>query len=197
VVYLGIDNGVTGTWGIIDGKGIPHIFQVPVKNCLNYQKTKVKHLNRIDTNKLTEILTKYLMDFDTRDSAGILRSCKCLIERPMVNPDRFDATVSALRALEATIIVLENLNIPYEYCDSKAWQKKLLPFTNDWKMLKQVSKEIGMRVYPTLDWDKMPDGDGIHIARFCQIFYNQEKEEVKPTKKVEKKGDSLFNEKVV
>ena len=47
----------------------------------------------------------------------------CLLERPMVNPTRFQATASALRALEATLNVVELLKFSYSYCDSKEWQK--------------------------------------------------------------------------
>jgi len=40
----------------------------------------------------------------------------------MVDPHRFVATASALRALEATLIVIEMLNLEYTYIDSKEWQ---------------------------------------------------------------------------
>ena len=68
------------------------------------------------------------------------------IERPMVNPKRFEATVSALRALEATLIVLESLNIGKEYCDSKGWQKALLPYISvkDKKQYPAKLKEVSL-----------------------------------------------------
>lgn len=50
-----------------------------------------------------------------------------LLERPMVNPGRFVATGSALRALEATVIVLEQLRLQPPYIDSNEGQKALLP----------------------------------------------------------------------
>ena len=96
----------------------------------------------------------------------------------MVNPQRFEATTSALRALEATLIVLESLRIGYEYCDSKGWQKKFLPFISvkDKKeypaKLKQVSLEVGQRMYPDINWDGFKDADGILIARYLMETYN-------------------------
>lgn len=163
MVYLAIDNGISGTIGIIDEKGVGYQLPMPIKNTLNYQKTKVKHINRIDVVKLKEVIKKYLQKTTT---------IRCIIERPMVNPGRFQSTASALRALEAVLIVLEEFNIGYEYVDSKTWQKVMLPnipvqskkdFPNE---LKKVSKEIGMRLFPNIDWNKFKDADGILMALF-------------------------------
>lgn len=48
MIFIGIDNGVSGSIGIIDEEGKAHLFPTPTKSDLNYQKTKVKHITRID-----------------------------------------------------------------------------------------------------------------------------------------------------
>ena len=169
-VYIGIDNGVTGTIGIIDAQGIAHQIDMPVKKFLNYQKTSVKHINRIDHAVLKSIINNFI--------SGILQdNIICVVEIPMVNPQRFEATTSALRALEAVLIVLEQLNISlYSYIDSKSWQKKFLPYikVQDKKefpsKLKLVSKETGKRMYPNIKWDNFKDADGILLATYAKYL---------------------------
>lgn len=174
-VYIGIDNGVTGSIGIIDQNKKAYLYHIPTKSDLNYQKTKVKHITRIDVKKLIELF--YTTLHGPGDSMA-RPEVKVAIERPMVNPQRFEATTSALRALEATLIVLESLGIGYEYCDSKDWQKKLLPYISvaDKKeypaKLKAVSLEVGQRMFPEIDWAGFKDADGILIAKYLMEKYN-------------------------
>jgi len=183
VIYLGIDNGVTGSLGIIDSKGIGYQYSIPTKRCLNYQKSKVKYLNRIDVDAFRDVLKPFLTLRSTNillnEESALERTVerinvKCLLERPLVNPQRFDATTSALRALEATLIALEGLGIGYEFVDSKAWQRVLLPYISaqdksDYPgKLKEVSLQVGMRKYPNVDWTKFRDADGLLIAEYCR-----------------------------
>ena len=178
MVFIGIDNGVSGSIGCIDESGVVHLFATPVKSSLNYQKTKVKHITRIDVQAFRELLRPFLYKKDSLFKENIKLPCKTLIERPMVNPQRFDATTSALRALEATLIVLESLGIGYEYCDSKSWQKTLLPYISvaDKKdypsKLKQVSLEVGQRMFPNIDWAGRKDADGILICEYLRRINN-------------------------
>ena len=178
MIFIGIDNGVSGSIGIIDEEGKAHLFPTPTKSDLNYQKTKVKHITRVDVAALRTLLKRFVYKAEPGIDPNIKLPAKALVERPMVNPNRFDATTSALRALEATLIVLESLGIGYEYCDSKAWQKKLLPYITvaDKKeypvKLKKVSLEVGQRMYPELEWDKFKDADGILIARYLMEVHN-------------------------
>jgi len=89
------------------------------------------------------------------------------IERPMINPSRWRASMSAIRALEATLNVVELLKIPYEYIDSKEWQKALLPKKiKGTSELKKASYDIGMRKFPQFEEiiKKQKDADGILIA---------------------------------
>lgn len=177
-VYIGVDNGVTGSLGVIDELKKGHIFHMPTKSSLNYQKTKVKHITRIDVNALRTLLKRFRYKGGVGGSLTTEMSCKAFIERPMVNPERFEATTSALRALEAVLITLESLGIGYEYCDSKEWQKKLLPYISvqDKKdypsKLKAVSLEVGQRMFPDINWDGFKDADGLLIAKYLMEKYN-------------------------
>ena len=113
--YIGIDNGVTGSICVVNDIGEVKLYEpTPVHKCLNYTKKK-EFLQRLDGVALAEMLKPYA------------DACIVAIERPMVNPMRWKATVSALRCDEATLIVLELLNIPYRYIDSKEWQSVMLP----------------------------------------------------------------------
>lgn len=154
--YIGIDNGVSGTIGVIEPNYVTFI-QTPVKSEQNYTKTK-GNVTRIDGVVLMEYLNG-------------LSSCMVLIERPMVNPKRFKATTSALRALEATLVVLEALQLPYQYIDSKEWQRELLPKgVKGSDELKKASKDIGIRLFPKHKEliEKHGDADGLLIAEYCK-----------------------------
>jgi len=177
--YIGIDNGVSGTIGIITKDEVCNFCKTPVKNVNNYQKPakrkkkvkpgmkpgtepKVKpglvqkKLNRIDHEELA-LLIGYLGD----DTLAI-------IERPMVNATRFNASLSAVRALEATLVVLEELEIPYIFCDSREWQKVMLPAGTKGDALKTESKRVGNELFPQFADVKHPDRDGILIAEYAR-----------------------------
>ena len=151
--YLGIDNGVTGSIGIILDNEYNY-FKTPVKKELSYTKTK-QWLNRIDFDVLKKDLSIYNIHL-------------AVIERPMVNPGRFKATMSAMRALESTQIVLEQLKIPYQWIDSKEWQKAMLPTGLEKEELKEASLQIGKRLFPNIKWDDFDDADGILIAEYAR-----------------------------
>jgi hypothetical protein len=98
--------------------------------------------------------------------AGII-----LIERPMVNPKAFKATQSALRALEATIIVLEMLDLQYFFVDSKEWQREFISSAiSGHDEMKKASMEIGIKLFPNNESfiRKHGDADGLLIAEFCR-----------------------------
>jgi len=157
--FIGIDNGVSGSIGIINGKGV-FFFKTPVKKTLNYTKKK-SYVTRIDFPALLELLSQF------KDNSF------CLIERPMVNPGRFQATASALRAFEATLIVLEELKIPHEVIDSKKWQKEFFPRgLKGTRELKKASIEVGKRLFPEVE-PIHDDFDGLLIAEYCRRYYGR------------------------
>lgn len=156
-VIIGVDNGVTGTIGIV-GEGIePEIFHTPVKKELNYTKKK-DNITRLDANGFADILKQ----FDAKDVMVVM-------ERPMVNPTRFKATTSALRCFEAELTLIEHFGFPYCYVDSKDWQRELLPKgIKGSDEQKKASKDIGKRLFPQLADFKHSDFDGLLIAEYAR-----------------------------
>lgn len=154
-VFLGIDNGVTGSIGIIINDMVTYV-PMPVFRQLNYTKSK-QWLHRIDG----VMLKTFLEDLSKEN-------CFCLIERPMLNPGRWKATVSAIRAVEATQTILELLQIPYQFVDSKEWQSVMLPSGLEKEELKEASLNVGKRLFPQMDWIKFKDADGLLMAEFAR-----------------------------
>lgn len=156
-IYIGIDNGVSGTIGMTNGSK-QKFFHTPVFKSLSYQKTKVKYINRVNVVELQHIL-----------QSASERMCYAVIERPFVNPKMFNASISAVRALEATLIVLEILKIPFQYIDSKSWQKEMLPKGLKGRDdLKMASRDIIQRMFPSVDLKGFDDGDGLLMAEWAR-----------------------------
>lgn len=156
-VLIGVDNGTTGTIGIV-GEGLePKIYHTPIKKEQNYTKKK-DNITRLDANGFADILKQ----FDASDVMVVM-------ERPMVNPTRFKATTSALRCFEAELTLIEHLGLAYFYVDSKDWQRELLPKgIKGSDEQKKASKDIGKRLFPQLADFKHTDYDGILIAEYAR-----------------------------
>jgi len=154
-VYIGIDNGVTGSIGIID-RGSAYIYSMPVVYEQSYTKKK-QMITRVNFDEFVKILSPY-------KNKNVL----VVIERPMVNPARFKATISAIRCLEAVLICIEQNKFPRIYCDSKEWQKELLPKNVDKKDLKRISLDVARRFFPKVDFAKIKDGDALLIAEWAR-----------------------------
>ena len=150
--YIGIDNGVSGTIAILtDNETI--FVKTPVKKEQDYTKSK-KIITRVDVSALKDLLTPFAND------------AFILLERPLVNPSRFAATASALRCHEAELTVIEMLGIPFQFIDSKEWQKALLPKGCD--DTKKASIDIGNRLFPQFREFKHPDRDALLIAEYAK-----------------------------
>jgi len=150
--YIGVDNGVSGAITILNESGEILLHEkTPVKRCLNYTKKKA-FLNRVDRECMKAMLLK----------AG--ENTTCYIERPMLNPTRWAASVSAIRCVETTEGLLEELQIPYEFIDSKAWQKALLPSGLIGSQLKEAADSVAHRLYPKA---KIVNSDSLLIALYC------------------------------
>lgn len=157
--YIGIDNGCSGSVGIIHASGSVTYDPTPTVRVLNYTKSK-QFLRRID-GAILKLMLEPVKD-----------DCFCMIERPLVNPGRWKATMSAMRAMEATLIVLEILNIPYQFIDSKEWQRVLLPSGLEKEELKIASKDVAKRLFPKVKLEGFSDGDGLLISEFCRRTKN-------------------------
>ncbi len=155
-VYVGIDNGVTGSIGVV-GRGTTFAL-TPVRKEQSYTKKK-QMISRVDVLEMQRLLLESIGD-----------ECLVILERPLVNPQMFKATMSAIRCLEATLTILESLQIPYEYVDSKQWQKALLPQGCKGKELKDASRDIGIRLFPQFEEEirKHGDADGLLMAEWAR-----------------------------
>ena len=154
LIYIGIDNGVTGSIAMLEENGqVFNYFETPVVKALNYTK-KVSWFNRVDFFRLFREMPR--------------GDAKCLIERPMVNPTRFKATISAIRALEVTETVLGQAAIPYEFIDSKEWQRAMLPSGVSKEMLKVASDQVARRLFPKVQIKKQGLGDSLLIAEYAR-----------------------------
>lgn len=162
-VYIGGDNGVTGSWAFI-GDGRSYMVLTPVCKEQSYTKKKGK-ITRIDWMALETLFVEWLHILE--DSKHV----RVFLERPMVNSTRFKASMSALRALEATLIVMERHELSYEYIDSKQWQKVMLPKgCKGTEELKAASKDIGIRLFPEHKdiITKRKDADSLLIAEWAR-----------------------------
>lgn len=155
-IYAGIDNGISGTIGIV-GEGIEPVFvKTPVKKEQDYTKAK-KIITRLDYSKFMELFS------------GLNKNDVCVVmERVMVNPTRFAATASALRCHEAELIMIELLGCKHMFIDSKEWQKAMLPKGCSGEELKKASLDIGNRLFPQFEEVKHPDRDGLLIAEYAR-----------------------------
>ena len=162
-LYIGIDNGVSGTIGVVGEKTV--FTKIPVKVELDYTKAKA-NLTRIDYKKLYDLLNDICGEYQNDEII-------IAIERPMVNPTRFVATKSALRALESVLICIEALEIPFQFIDSKEWQKKMLPSGIAGEELKRASTMVSNRLFPNFKDIKHPDRDGILIAEYLRKTYEK------------------------
>jgi len=154
-LIIGIDNGSTGSIGILE-KDTYFFCKTPVKKERSYTKVK-QNITRIHYPNLYDLLQKKI---GTKKAIA-------LIERPMVNPTRFKATISALRCLEATLICCEQLQIDVVYVDSKQWQKEMFKtINNDELSTKEKSLYVGKQLFPLYEnlIEKHKDADSLLMA---------------------------------
>jgi len=162
-IYIVIDNGVTGTIAWM-GEGVAaDMIETPDKSEQSYTKEK-KNITRIDYPEVVKRLTEITQFLDSPAEA------LAVIERPMINPMRFQASVSAARSLEATLIAIESLGIPRMYVDRRQWQKALLPHGCKGPELKHASADIGCRLFPDREKiiGKHKDADALLIAEWAR-----------------------------
>lgn len=160
-IIIAFDNGVTGSIAVLFPDGKSSFVETPVIKVRDYTK-EVQHCHRIDWKELRQKLPQ--------------RNAIAVIERPLVNPHAFVATKSALRALEATLIVLELLDIPYEFLDSKTWQKEFLsPALIGKKQMKKGSMKVAMSLYPNhrTKIEQHGDGDSLLMARYVMLKHEK------------------------
>lgn len=153
--YIGIDNGTSGTIGVIGNDDEFLFIKTPIMKVQDYTKAK-KFISRLDVDRFANLLRPH-----AKNSIAIM-------ERPMINPTRFASSISAARCHEAMLTVLEMLAIPYLFIDSKEWQKDMLPKGCQKEELKKASFDIGNRLFPICRPLAHPDRDGILIAEWAR-----------------------------
>lgn len=136
------DNGTTGWICMLfdDGRVHKHC-KVPTREILKYTKAK-DHMNIIILDELTK-LYKQIKKENTDPTIMVY------VERPMINSIRFKASMSAVVSYVLTMMALEAAKLPYEWTDSKEWQKAMLPSGIQGSVeLKKAAVEVSKRLFP-------------------------------------------------
>lgn len=171
-----IDNGNTGSMGWYGEAGSGFCL-VPVKTRMSHH-VKPHKIKAVDGPALSCIISDIIKDTGHGGEGVIV--CR---ERPMINPRRWKASLSASRADEAETIILEAAGIPFIYVDSKTWQHGTLPSSGTKGVtsstLKAESMAEGLRLFPEFSAliKKHKDADGILGARVMYDILNRRNRE--------------------
>lgn len=160
---IGIDNGPSGT---IASCGMFGLFVAsPVIKIQDYTKKK-KIISRLDAFEFTRIMALL-------KGAQMHHEVMIYIERPMVNPTRFNASMVAVRFMEAQLAIIESYRMAYQFVDSKEWQREMLPNGVEKEQLKQASMDVACRLFPQHQEAirKHGDGDSLLMAEWARRKY--------------------------
>jgi hypothetical protein len=162
MLTIGIDNGSSGSLGIILNSQAVHFGPVPAQDYLHYGK-KGSISKRLNREALSFLF--HAQNIGQEEWDEFARSVRVFVERPF-SGKFINAVVPAHRFFEATIITLEDLGIGYEVVDSGPWQKALLGGVTGSPELKKASKLRGIQLYPHLadSIKKHGDADGLLIC---------------------------------
>ena len=144
----------------------------------DYQKSMNQKIARIDWASLKSWFEDVISESEVILKKTELKIC-VLLERPMINAERFKQSKNAARAFEATLIVLEMLGLKDKYIviDSKKWQHFFFGKNTVQIDLKKSSADYGIKFIRSLknlkDKEEIVstieshgDADGLMIARF-------------------------------
>jgi hypothetical protein len=162
--YIGIDNGSTGSVGIITPTNDkPYLFfPTPTKDTLNYQTKKAHFVKLVDQFALEHEFTALI---------AAHREVKVLVEKPFTMKFATPQVLLAHRTFQQVLDVLERLGYGYDVIPATKWQKELLPKKIKGKELKKASLGVGKRLFPDIDWDDYKDADGLLIAEYCRRMF--------------------------
>ena len=158
-IIFGLDNGATGTISCLipyDKNNIKIYFEKTFSHVdLDYQKD-INYIARIDWEKLKDWFNKiikkaktnYIRKYNKEDI-----KISVILERPMINADRFKQSKNAARAFESTLMVLEMLELEKNYIiiDSKKWQHYFFGKNTVLRDLKEASKNKGIEYLTNLN----------------------------------------------
>ncbi len=125
--------------------------KLPIKRELSYTKNE-SHITRVDVPKLRQLLANW----------NLPKTTLVAMEKPFTNARRFRSTMSAMRCLEAELIVIEEFDFYLRYVISSEWQSVLLPGANGTDELKAASLALGKKLFPQFKLVK--DADSLLIG---------------------------------
>lgn len=152
-IIFGLDNGATGTISCLipySKDNIKIYFEKTFNHVdLDYQKD-INYIARIDWEKLKKWFDKIIKNAKRNYIKKYNRNevkISIVLERPMINADRFKQSKNAARAFESTLMVLEMLKLDKNYIiiDSKKWQHYFFGKNTVLLDLKEESKNEGIK----------------------------------------------------
>lgn len=163
-VFVGFDNGTTGTYGVVDYAGKAIAFgETPVKTVRDYT-LKIRHITRIDVLAVMRLLHIF---------AGLGSKLVVVTERPLLNPRLFRGSVSAVRAYEALLIAIELAGgTVARTVDIRNWMAEYTPLS-EVQDTKENSARIGVELFPQFA-DEIAghgDADGLLMAEYARREY--------------------------
>ena len=179
-IVFGLDNGATGTIAAIIASNPSEVFfrLTPAIYEKDYQKSSQQKIARIDWISLKKWFEDTIHECKEILSKKEIKAC-VLLERPMINAERFKQSKNAARAFEATLIVLEMLGLKDRYIvvDSKRWQHFFFGKNTVQLDLKKSSADLGVKFIKSLknlkDKEEIiktiqshGDADGLMIAKY-------------------------------
>ena len=158
-IMFSLENVETGTISCLifyDKNNIKIYFKKTFSHVdLDYQKD-INYIARIDWEKLKDWFNKiikkaktnYIRKYNKEDI-----KISVILERPMINADRFKQSKNAARAFESTLMVLEMLELEKNYIiiDSKKWQHYFFGKNTVLIDLKEASKNKGIEYLTNLN----------------------------------------------
>ena len=185
---LGIDNGITGSYALMNPSGHVVAFQhVPTYKEKKWTKPKVKKYKSGLTKTTFDYIT--LIDIEALQKALIskvstISNIHAFLERPAISYAAawsMQTSISAAMSWAYVIYVLKKLQIPVTTLDSTMWQKALIPEAlgknnkeymktlkkgERNKLLKEASDLHAKMIYPELNTKELGGGDAINIAYY-------------------------------
>lgn len=159
--YVACDNGISGSFAWVNEDcSESGVMTTPTFSEQDYT-IKKQNVTRVDFKAVFAWFNENKLNGST---------ARIVMERPFVNPMMFRATLSAIRAWEAMLIAIHDLQLPRIVIDSKKWQKAMLPAGCKGAELKKASVQVGCRLFPDhADWIvSQKDADSLLIAEYAR-----------------------------
>lgn len=165
-LIFGLDNGTTGSIAcIIPEKQYIDYLETPSFECNDYTQ-EVKKMRRIDIYVLKEWFEKHIK-FAKKIYKNKIKVI-VILERPMVNPQRFKESGYALRAFESTLITIEMLKLDYIIIDSKKWQHHFFGTNTTQIDLKKESKKLSLEILTKYEKDNIHELDISNMKKLIE-----------------------------